>query len=380
MPTPIPGLQDLRIGLMAAMQAGETGTMVYCRPDQVDDKLIALADCPVEKKHIIGYAPVQSPAAEDVLFMVIVDVPMSVFSEEISAFVDRGVQVSVVVGLVGLLVALIVARMLARPILRLAQAAQEVEKDQPFKPEDISEVIAQGDELGHLARVFSKMVLSLRARMAELRTIYEIGQEISTGVGLEETLEYILTAINNVIPYDAAELCFYDAATKQMVVRAAANADGVRYYEPEIARFYASDQGFLAYLRRTGKVLSIDDMKADLEIEPDPMRKWSDIEPRSYLGVALRAKGKVIGAIELVSTRISSFDEDNRRLLESIAVQASIEVQNAQEVQEREQRLSQQIQQMDVVIDKDKQKQQIAAIEETDFFEDALKKAKQARE
>ncbi|MBN1667143.1 MAG: GAF domain-containing protein, partial [Anaerolineales bacterium] len=291
-----------------------------------------------------------------------------------------GLIVALFVGLAGLLIALLVARMLARPILRLADAAQEVEEDKPFHPNDIAEVTVMGDELGHLARVFSNMVMALRARMAELRTIYEIGQQIGASVELEDTLNYILESIRTVIPYDAAELCFYEADQRRMVARAAADDQGVRYYEPEVARFYPADQGFLAYLRRTGQALSISDLQGKLEIEPDPSRKWGEVEPRSYLGVALRAKGKVIGAIELVSQQVDNFSPDNRRLLESIAVQASTEVQNAQEVQERERRLSQQIQQMDIVIDGEKRQQQIAALEETEFFQEALRKARQARQ
>lgn len=381
-PDPMLALGHLRAELMAALSAGETGTYIYCRPTDLDVTAITPESCPAAQNHIIGYAPVYRPGADHTdkaLFMVVVDVPGSIFSEDVAAFVQQGFIVALVVGLIGLLIALLVARMLAKPILRLAEAAQDVEDDKPFHPQDISEVISMGDELGHLARVFSNMVMALRARMAELRTIYEIGQEISASVELEETLNYILGAIRAVIPYDAAELCFYDAEQRRMVVRAAANQEGVRYYEPEMARFYSADQGFLAHLRRTGRVLSISDLQGALEIEPDPSRKWAGVEPRSYLGVALRSKGKVIGTIELVSKDVNSFSPDNRRLLESIALQASIEVQNAQEVQERERRLAQQIQQMEIVIDGDKKQQQIAAIEETEFFQEALRKARQAR-
>jgi GAF domain-containing protein len=125
--------------------------------------------------------------------------------------------------------------------------------------------------------------------------------------------------------------------------------------------------------------LLIANMQEDEDLEIGAERKWGGTQAKSYLGVVLKAKNKVIGSIELVSSQPNKFDEDNSRLLTSIAVQAAIEVQNAQEVQEREQRLAQQIQQMDIIIDKDKQSEQVNDIVRSDFFKIVQEKAKNAR-
>jgi transcriptional regulator with GAF, ATPase, and Fis domain len=229
------------------------------------------------------------------------------------------------------------------------------------------------------------MVLALRARMAELRTIFEIGQKISAGVDFEETLMYILSAIHDVIPYDMAELGFYDEKENHMVVRAAANyvsaigEDAITYYEPETAHFYDVNEGILARLVEKRSALLIANMQEDQDLEIGAERKWGGTEAKSYLGVVLKAKNKVIGSIELVSGQPDKFDDDNSRLLTSIAVQAAIEVQNAQEVHEREQRLAQQIQQMDIVIDKDKQSEQVDDIINSNFFKSVQEKARKAR-
>jgi GAF domain-containing protein len=229
------------------------------------------------------------------------------------------------------------------------------------------------------------MVMALRARMAELQTIYEIGQEISAGVELEETLRYILASIRGVIPYEMAELGFFDQAKNRMIIRAAADInateekDVVSYYEPETARFYDVNEGILARLVKEGSALLIANMTEDADLEFGAERKWGGSGAKSYLGVVLKTKNKVVGSIELVSSEPYKFDQDNCRLLTSIAAQAAIEVQNAQELQEREQRLARQIQQMDIVIDKDKQKQQINDIIETKFFQVVQKKAKEVR-
>jgi HAMP domain-containing protein len=297
-PIPIPALQLLGDELLDAFKTGETGTFIYCRPENLTDPLVnpELENCSGNRGHTIGYAPVARPDSNGgtILFMVVVDVPDYVFLSGIEAFVGKGLMVTAIVGLISLLVALIVARLIAKPVGSLARAAQDVEQDKPFEPDDIAEVIAQGDEVGHLARVFSDMVMALRARMAELQTIYEIGQEISAGVELEETLRYILASIRGVIPYEMAELGFFDQAKNRMIIRAAADInateekDVVSYYEPETARFYDVNEGILARLVKEGSALLIANMTEDADLEFGAERKWGGSGAKSYLGVVLK--------------------------------------------------------------------------------------------
>jgi GAF domain-containing protein len=182
-----------------------------------------------------------------------------------------------------------------------------------------------------------------------------------------------------------AELGFYDEKENRIVVRAAADyisvegEEAIYYFEPETAPFYDVDKGLLARLVKKGTALLIADMQEDEDLELGAERKWGGAQAKSYLGVLLKSKNKVIGSIELVSGQPNKFDEANSRLLTSIAVQAAIEVQNAQEVQEREQRLAQQIQQMDIIIDKEKQSEQVDDIVKSNFFKMVQEKARNAR-
>jgi transcriptional regulator with GAF, ATPase, and Fis domain len=168
-------------------------------------------------------------------------------------------------------------------------------------------------------------------------------------------------------------------------VRATANYlksdgdDAIAYYEPEIARTYPVDEGTLARLLSQGGALLLPDMKSDDDLDAGTLDKWDAATPRSYLGVVLKSKSKVLGALELVSARPDTFTEDNSRLLVSIASQAAIEVQNVQEIQKREQRLAQQIQRMDIVIDKSKTTRQVEHIVTSDFFQEIQEKAKDIR-
>jgi len=325
-----------------------------------------------EMDFVLGYAPV-----EHLNWVVGMQVSRDSLMDPIIDLAWMTLVSGLVLSVVAALIAISMARGIARPISKLSVAAQNVGDDKPFEPSDIADVMALSDEVGALARVFSNMVLALRSRMADLKAIYEIGQKISAGVDLDNKLNYILTAIDEVIPYDAAELCFHDETEKRLVVRAAASGGSIEYLEPETARSHDAGHGYSVYLTQKGSVLLVPDTLEFNAAHIDPARKWMGTTPRSYLGVALKSKNEVIGAIELVSSQPNSFNDENRRLLESIAIQISIEVANAQEVQKRERQLEQQILNMDVVINKEKQAKQVEAITSRDFFKSLQEKARQ---
>jgi GAF domain-containing protein len=87
----------------------------------------------------------------------------------------------------------------------------------------------------------------------------------------------------------------------------------------------------------------------------------------------------LVGTLELTSGRVGAFDEDDQRLLETIAPQAAIAIEKAQRVREREQRLKNEIQQLRIEIDEVKRQQQVSEIVETDYFQALREKARRLR-
>lgn len=362
-PDELKGLKPLADQILRAMEASQLGSAEYCRPEDLYKAQSNQDKCD-GKKYIAAFSPVKNPVAEGNLFMVVIDQPQSVFLEEINALRTQGFAVALTTVVISVIIAIVVSRTMAKPISQLAQAAKDVEEDRPFEPEDIKEVRSLGDEIGHLARVFSNMVLALRARMAELRTIYEIGNKISESVELTETLSAIIQSLNNVIDFDAAEICIYDSNEDQLllyVTNERIMSDDETVQKPT----YSKQQGFFSHLfkyREAILVSNIDEAKGSLTSE----RSWSLIEPKSYLGIALRDKGQVVGTIEMVNKQADNFDENNKRVLESISLQAAVAIRNAREVKERERRLKN----MEIVVDESKVEEQVEAITNRGIFKD----------
>jgi GAF domain-containing protein len=84
----------------------------------------------------------------------------------------------------------------------------------------------------------------------------------------------------------------------------------------------------------------------------------------------------VIGTIELVSRNTNSFTRDNLRILESIAAQAAIAVQNAQEVIARESKLKQEIYELKIEIDQNKKTRDVTEITKSEYFQELQNKVK----
>ena len=299
------------------------------------------------------------------------------FSAPINRLSQQSLVIVVFVGVIVGILALLLARSIAGPIRKLASSAQAVEQGKPFEPHDLADVVAQGDEVGHLANVFSDMVLALRARMNELRTIYEIGTTISSSVDLDQTLDYIITTIKTVVPYDVAEICLYDKRTNTMIQHIAAgtkiNVHG------DVARSYGADESYVGLLMQKRSGILIADTSRFVDVGQNQATIWQQTRALSYLGIPLIFNNAVIGTIELMSKKVNGFTQDNLRMLESIAIQAAVVVHNAQEVRERESQLKAQITELRIEIDTAKRTKQVEEIVSTDFFQDLMQKASAAR-
>src|SRR5262249_13842201 len=150
--------------------------------------------------------------------------PAEEFEAPLLRLAQQAILIVVVVSVIVAAVGVVLAQGIARPMGKLAAAAVEIQNDRPFLPDEHADVSVQTDEVGNLARVFGDMVVALRARAAELHTIYEIGTKISSSIELAPTMKYVTSAVKGVIPYEVAEVCLYDEQEKVMVRQISVNS------------------------------------------------------------------------------------------------------------------------------------------------------------
>ncbi len=325
-----------------------------------------------QRYHIVGYTRLKEQS-----WTVVVDLPEDQFLAPLRrlrtvAWISVGI-----VGAIVLVISILLARDITRPISRLSDAAIAVESDQPFDPADIEDVTSGRDEIAHLGRVFNAMVLALRRRVNELRTVYQIGQDITATLEVDETLQAILDRVRDVIAYDAAEITLFDPQEKALVVAAWSGAEG---FDDTKGERYPLGQGFTGFIGQSGQSLLVADIQAQADRRAIAEQIGEGVPVRSLLGVPLLIRDRLVGTLELVSSRVGAFDENDQRLLETIAPQAAIAIEKAQQVRERERKLQNQIEQLRIEIDQAKRERQVKTITETEYFQELAVQAAKMRQ
>jgi nitrate/nitrite-specific signal transduction histidine kinase len=282
-------------------------------------------------------------------------------------------------GIITLVAAILLARSITRPVRHLSDAAIAVKSGQPFEPADIADVTTRSDEIAHLGHSFSDMVTTLHRRMTELDMAFEIGQDIAASVEVDETLQAILDRVRDVIAYDAAEITLYDRRENALFVKAWRGKKG---FVDTRGKSYRIGVGLTGQIAKDRKSLLIGDAHTDAG-KAVPTGKTGiltlSVLVRSILGVPLIIRGRLVGTLELVSSRAGAFTEHDQRLLETIAPQAALAIEKAQLVLEREQKLREEIKQLRIEVDQSKRQRQVSAITETQYFQQLAKKATELR-
>jgi phosphoserine phosphatase RsbU/P len=181
----------------------------------------------------------------------------------------------------------------------------------------------------------------LRKRTREMRTLIEIGHEITSLLDLDSLLNNISPLLDQLLDYDYLLLGLIDERSDEFVWRI---EDGYGIEKGELANRTEVNKGIVGRAVREGRTQIVKDVMRD----PDYYLTESDGDPgqRSMIAVPLIYEEKVIGVIALESNRTNSFNEYQGRLLENIANHLSIAIINARlyaEHVERERRLEREI-------------------------------------
>jgi GAF domain-containing protein len=89
----------------------------------------------------------------------------------------------------------------------------------------------------------------------------------------------------------------------------------------------------------------------------------------SFLGIPLLIGDRLIGALTLVHREPGRFTEGEKRQLNKLAAQASIAIDNAIQVRQRENALKAQIRELRVEVDESRLNKQVEEITTSDYFQ-----------
>ena len=174
-----------------------------------------------------------------------------------------------------------------------------------------------------------------RQRARDMETVNKIGRVITSKLKLDEMVKEVISTIGNVLETDEVNVIIYDEARGELSFLARYFADGSGLDGPEV---YPLSDGINSWIIKNRQSLC---MTYDTLAECEKMGIRHGGRPaRSWLGSPMIYKGKVTGVLSVQSyDKTALYDENSALLIEAVANQCAVAVENArlfEEVIERE--------------------------------------------
>ncbi|MBI5295200.1 MAG: GAF domain-containing protein [Chloroflexi bacterium] len=203
-------------------------------------------------------------------------------------------------------------------------------------------VSREQDEIGQLGRAFSQMTLQLRnlidsleksirdrtrdleRRTRELETASRIARDIAS----EQRLDQLLTNAANLIH---EEFHFYHVGIflvddlREYAVLRASTGDAGRQMLALNHRLKVGEVGIVGFVTQTGRPRVALEVSSDLTHFRNPLLP----NTRSEMALPLAYGSDIIGALDVQSTEAGAFDENDVKIIQTLADQLAIAINNA---------------------------------------------------
>jgi PAS domain S-box-containing protein/putative nucleotidyltransferase with HDIG domain len=183
----------------------------------------------------------------------------------------------------------------------------------------------------------NRMFDEIRRRTREIEVVYDSALKLTRELQPGMLFEYLYQQVDSLFDLDGFILATYQSEEDVIQVEFATEA-GEQLGEARTPTLSAADKNsLLSWIVRKKSSLRIGNVVKDSL--PFPPRQ-DDRRIRSWLGVPLLVGDRVIGALVVQSYRSQAYSEDNQRLLELLANQAAVALENSQLWEDAQMRLS----------------------------------------
>jgi len=161
----------------------------------------------------------------------------------------------------------------------------------------------------------------------EIATIYRVNEFLSSAsIGsLEGLLKLIMEEATKTVDAEVSSIALYDKRKKDLYFTVALGEKGAKVKEFRIKL----GQGIIGSVAKERKCLNIADIAKDERFNTG-LDKKTGFKSKSILAVPIIHKEKLIGALEVINKKgVESFSSQDVKLLEIVAGQAAIAIENA---------------------------------------------------
>ncbi len=269
---------------------------------------------------------------------------MLVHQDQTAAFAAIAGQrrASIVLGLVAVVIGSVLAAYSAKritgPINRLTETAVHISDGNLNSRAPVE----TQDEIGTLAVAFNSMTAQLRDfigsleehvanRTQALSTSAEVSRHLSTIVEVDHLVSEVVNQMCDAFGYYYAQIYLFDASQKKLVLAGGTGEAG----QTMLASGHALQlgQGLVGRAAANNEIILIDDVAREEAWLPNELLP----DTRSEIAVPIATGGKVVGVLDVQHNVVAGFNEESAELLQSIANQVAIAIQNARTFEQLQQ-------------------------------------------
>ncbi len=158
-----------------------------------------------------------------------------------------------------------------------------------------------------------------RERAELLDFLLEVSRVTSETLDLDKLLENVAAIVKTVVPYDLFAILLYSEQGQVLRIRHAIG------HRDELVRSLVIrlNEGVTGVAAATRLPVMVDDVRSD----PRYLNALDAV--RSELAVPMLARGKLVGVLDVQSTRVRAYSEQDRALLRLIATRVAVSIDNA---------------------------------------------------
>jgi len=156
------------------------------------------------------------------------------------------------------------------------------------------------------------------------RRLLEITSDLASTLDLTSLLNHIVEAARELTECEEASLLLYDPQSEHLIFKAATNRSLDQFEHIAVP----IDNSVAGWIFTRHEPLVVADVLNDSRFFQD-VDIVTDFRTRSILGVPLLTKDKTIGVIEVINRSKGVFQPDDILLLQSLAAQAAIAIENS---------------------------------------------------
>jgi diguanylate cyclase (GGDEF)-like protein/PAS domain S-box-containing protein len=186
------------------------------------------------------------------------------------------------------------------------------------------------------ARLFEEV----RLRAEEMTALFDIGITVTSGLDMEQVLRTLLEKCRQVLPVEAFYIGILDPDTG-LIHHPLAYDMGEYLQIP--TRDIRQNPGLSGHVINNRQTLYIPDITSPDAITTYQIFRTSGTPTRAYVGVPMVVGERIVGVISMQSYQPNAYDPGQIRLLETIATQAAVAIENSrlyakaqQEIRQRE--------------------------------------------